>query len=69
MAKIKKNKVKTIKAITRRIKVSSTGKLMRRRGFNRHLKATKTKSRIRRLKRSVIITGYFEKKLRMLLGL
>lgn len=61
-------KQKSIKAVSRRIKVSSTGKLMRRHNFNRHLKATKTKSRIRGLKQSVTITGYFEKKLRLLLG-
>jgi large subunit ribosomal protein L35 len=69
MAKTKKNKIKTIKAVRRRIKVSGTGKLMRRHSFNRHLKAGKTKSRVRGLKRSVTISGSFEKKLKQLLGL
>ena len=64
-----KNKVKSRKAISRRIKVSANGKLMRRRSFNRHLKANKSKARIRGLKQSATITGSFEKKLKQLLGL
>lgn len=61
-------KVKSRKAVTRRIKVTSTGKLLRRKSFNRHLKVRKTKSSIRNLKRVVEIKGYYAKKLRQVLG-
>lgn len=66
---MKKNKMKTKKAVTRRIKVTKTGKLMRRRSFNRHLKVGKSKSTIRALKRKVHIQGYYAKKLKQVLGL
>lgn len=62
-------KMKSKKAVTRRIKVTKTGKLFRRHSFNRHLKAGKTKSRIRDLKRPVLVTGYYAKKLKQVLGL
>jgi len=52
----------------RRIKISKTGKLLRRRGFGRHLKASKSKSRKRSLKQTVRISGPLEKKLRQVLG-
>ncbi len=64
-----KTKFKSKKAVTRRIKVTKTGKLMRRRGFNRHLKAVKKKSAIRNLKRIVEIKGAYAKKLRQVLGM
>lgn len=62
-------KQKTKKSLTRRVKVTKTGKLLRRHGFNRHLKASKKKSRIRDRKRTVEITGAYAKKLRQVLGL
>lgn len=62
-------KVKTKKSLVRRIKVTKNGKLMRRHGFNRHLKASKKKSRIRDRKRPIEITGAYAKKLRQILGL
>lgn len=62
-------KLKSKKSLVRRIKVTKTGKLLRRHGFNRHLKASKKKSRIRDRKRTVLITGAYAKKLRQVLGI
>ena len=62
-------KLKTKKALVRRIKVTKNGKLLRRQGFNRHLKAGKRKSTIRAKRRNVEITGYYAKKLKLILGL
>lgn len=62
-------KMKTKKAVTRRIKVTKTGKLLRRHSFNRHLKVGKRKDTIRDLKRPIVITGSYAKKLRQVLGL
>lgn len=62
-------KMKIRKSVARRIKVTGSGKLMRRKGFNRHLKAKKSKRRTRRLKREQVVTGKLEKKLKKMLGL
>ena len=65
----KKQKMKVRKSITRRIKVSAGGKLLRRRSFGRHLKATKRKMRSRRHAQPVVITGNLAKKIKKALGL
>ena len=65
----KKQKMKVRKSISRRIKVSAGGKLLRRRSFGRHLKAGKRKMRSRRHKQPVIITGTIARKIRKALGL
>lgn len=61
-------KQKTKKLITKRIRVTKTGKLMRRRGFNRHLKANKSAKRLRNLKRPAVLTGPIAKKIKKILG-
>ena len=65
---MKKTKMKTRKAVIRRIKITKTGKLLRRSSFGRHLRAGKSKGRIRNLKRKVEIRGFFRKKLKQVLG-
>lgn len=62
-------KLKTRKSLVRRIKITGTGKVMRRKGFNRHLKAGKSKARTRILNRPTQITGAFERKIKKVLGL
>ncbi|MBI4033316.1 MAG: 50S ribosomal protein L35 [Candidatus Blackburnbacteria bacterium] len=64
----KKMKLKTRKSVLRRIKITGTGKLLRRQSFGRHLKASKSRSRSRKLKRAVLVSGKFERKLRNILG-
>ncbi len=50
MAKIKvKTKLKTNRSAAKRIKISGTGKIMRRKGWKRHLLSGKNATRKRRL--------------------
>ncbi len=60
--------MKVRKSVSRRIKVTAGGKLLRRRSFARHLKAGKKKGRIRNLKRGIQVKGSLEKKLRNVMG-
>lgn len=69
MKKQKKTKLKVSRSVLLRIKVTKTGKLMRRRGFNRHLKHKKRKSTNRSLDRPVEIKGFYAVKLRKILGI
>lgn len=66
---MKKHKMKSKKSVLRRIKITSSGKLLRRRGFGRHLKANKTKGQQHSNKRKVLITGSLKKRVRRALGL
>lgn len=62
-------KQKTRKSISKRFKVTGSGKIMRGRNFNRHLRVKKSKKQKRRLKGEVEVTGFYEKKLRKRMGL
>lgn len=66
---MKKVKMKSKKAVVRRVKVTGTGKIMRGRSFGRHLKANKTKKRSRVYKKNIQVTGALEGKLRKVLGI
>lgn len=61
-------KQKTRKSVLNRFKVTKKGKIIRRRAFRRHLKAGKSRSRLRNLKKSRVIKGHFAKKVRKVLG-
>ncbi len=60
--------MKSRKSITKRLKITKSGKVMRRQSFRRHLKATKSSKRLRNLKRVKEITGYYAKKIRKATG-
>jgi large subunit ribosomal protein L35 len=62
------NKRKVRKSITNRFKVTKTGKVMRRQGFRRHLKASKTSKQLRNLKKTIELKGYYAKKIRKAVG-
>lgn len=62
-------KMKIKKSVARRIKITGSGKLLRRRGFGRHLKTKKGKGQKRGTRRMVLITGVLEKKLKKVLGI
>lgn len=62
-------KIKTKKSITKRFKVTGTGKILRGRSFNRHLRVKKSKRQKRRLKGMVPVKGAYAKKLRKRMGL
>jgi large subunit ribosomal protein L35 len=61
-------KLKTHKGTAKRIKLTSTGKLTRRRAFGTHLLAKKSKSRKRAINGSASITGSVAKNVKRALG-
>jgi large subunit ribosomal protein L35 len=61
-------KLKTHKGTAKRIKLTSTGKLTRRRAFGTHLLAKKSKSRKRAINVSANITGSVAKNVKRALG-
>lgn len=61
-------KQKTKKSLTRRIKLTKTGKIMRRTQNMRHLRRNKTKAQIRRMKAPKFLSGALKKKILQILG-
>lgn len=55
-------KVKTRKAIKKRLKVTGTGKVMRTKQGRRHILTKKTSKRKRQLKKQTVMTESFAKK-------
>jgi large subunit ribosomal protein L35 len=55
-------KQKTHKGLTKRVKVTATGKLKRKRSCGGHLMSTKNAKRRRRIRNSAILTGETAKK-------
>ena len=62
-------KLKTHKGTAKRIKVTSTGKLTRRRAFGAHLLSKKSKSRKRNINTTAFVTGAMAKNVRRVLGI
>jgi large subunit ribosomal protein L35 len=61
-------KMKTHKGTAKRIKITSTGKLTRRRAFGNHMLAKKSKSRKRAIKTTATVTGSIAKNVKRALG-
>jgi large subunit ribosomal protein L35 len=61
-------KLKTHKGTAKRIKLTSTGKLTRRRAFGTHLLAKKSKSRKRSIGTTAVVTGSIAKNVKRALG-
>jgi large subunit ribosomal protein L35 len=61
--------MKTHKGTAKRIKVTSTGKLTRRRAFGAHLLAKKSKSRKRAINTPAIVSGGQAKNIKRALGI
>jgi len=55
-------------SITKRLKITKNGKIMRRQSFRRHLKAAKSSKQLRNLKRVKQLTGYYAKKIHKATG-
>jgi len=62
-------KMKTHKSTAKRIKITSTGKLLRRRAFGAHLLAKKSKSRKRNINTPAIVSGGQAKNIKRALGI
>lgn len=61
-------KQKTKKSITKRFKITKKGKVLRRKGFRRHLNTKKSSKRKRRLKGKVETNEIYAKKIKKALG-
>lgn len=61
-------KMKTHKGTAKRIKITSTGKLTRRRAFGNHMLAKKSKSRKRAINVDAAVTGSQAKNVKRALG-
>ena len=62
-------KIKTHKGTVKRIKETSSGKLMRRRSFGVHLLASKGKGRKRVISTPAVVTGKMAKNIKRALGI
>lgn len=62
-------KMKTHKGTAKRVKLTSTGKLTRRRAFGNHMLSKKSKSRKRNINTPAVITGGMAKNVRRALGI
>lgn len=61
-------KLKTHKSTAKRMKITRTGKVLRRRAFGHHLLTKKSKSRKRAIKTTAIVTGAMAKNVKRALG-
>lgn len=61
-------KLKTHKGTAKRIKLTSTGKVTRRRAFGNHMLSKKSKSRKRNIKSPATVTGGMAKNIKRALG-
>ncbi|MDK2898906.1 MAG: large subunit ribosomal protein [Patescibacteria group bacterium] len=61
-------KMKTHKGTAKRIKITSTGKLTRRRASGVHMLAKKSKSRKRAIKTTAVVNGTMAKNIKRALG-
>lgn len=61
-------KMKTHKGTAKRIKLTSTGKLTRRRAFGNHMLSKKSKSRKRNINTAAVVKGSMAKNIKRVLG-
>ena len=61
-------KQKTRKSVTRRFKVTRTGKVLRRRGFSSHLNEKRSSKKRRKDRKPAEVTGFYAKKIKKSLG-
>ncbi|HEX8390421.1 MAG TPA: 50S ribosomal protein L35 [Candidatus Saccharimonadales bacterium] len=61
-------KMKTHKGTAKRIKLTSTGKVMRRRAFGNHLLSKKSASRKRTIGSGAIVTGKLARNIKRAIG-
>jgi ribosomal protein L35 len=61
-------KLKSRKLLTNRLRITKSGKILRRQSFRRHLKSSKSAKRLKNLKRTVELKGFYAKKVRKVTG-
>jgi large subunit ribosomal protein L35 len=62
-------KLKTHKGTAKRVKITGTGKITRRRAFGAHLLAKKSKGRKRAINTTALVTGGVAKNIKRALGI
>jgi large subunit ribosomal protein L35 len=63
-----KSKMKTKKSLLRRVKITATGKILHASNFTGHLKRSKSRSQLRRLKRTKTFSRSLNIKIKKRLG-
>ena len=66
---MKSTKRRSKRSLTRRVKVSATGKIMRRTQNMRHRRSHKGKAQIRRMKTVKFLTGMTGRRIKKILGI
>ncbi|EKD80782.1 MAG: hypothetical protein ACD_40C00011G0008 [uncultured bacterium] len=66
---MKGTKRRSKRSLTRRVKVSATGKIMRRTQNMRHRRSHKGKAQIRRMKTVKFLTGMTGRRIKKILGI
>ena len=61
-------KMKTHKGTAKRVRITSTGKVIRERAFGNHILAKKSKARKRNMKTAAVIRGKIKKNVKTALG-
>ena len=61
-------KMKTHKGTAKRVRITSTGKVIRERAFGNHILAKKSKARKRNMKTAAVIQGKIKKNVKTALG-
>ncbi len=62
-------KAKSRKSISRRFKVTGSGKITRRVAFGRHLRRNKSRTQTRKYKKSVLVTGKIARRVKRLMAI
>jgi len=62
-------KTKTKKAAVRRFKITASGKVIRRKGYGRHLRRSKSASQKRAYKREYEVTGKMARRVKRLIAI
>jgi ribosomal protein L35 len=62
------NKAKSHKSISRRFKLSATGKVLRRISFGRHLRRNKSRAQIRHFKQTRVVSGRIARRVKRLMA-
>lgn len=62
-------KQKTKKSAAKRFKITSTGKVLRRVGFSRHLRRHKSAAQLRRYRKNQLVTGRIARRVKRLIAI
>jgi large subunit ribosomal protein L35 len=61
-------KAKSRKSVTRRFKITGTGKVLRRMSFGRHLRHSKSRKQIRKYRQKKVISGPIARRIKRMMA-